>query len=363
MNWKTIAIIAIIYIALVYLFQNITWGKRWNMSEAFTDSVNKLKKKRVRIHRSANAHNQKKTLGAQEHFDGDDSSSDAPSNEYDSEHESELAKKQLLEHMSQMQGQSGPIGRTPAEISASVAQQHQAYHQTPRNPANQDMMAQNLHENGPLPLGSFDVGNSMSTGDMDLGNLETFNGSYVSMGNHYNSGGSNGTGGGNPVESVNYYPSDEGIANFESNAYDIKKFFKVNSQHQVERELQQGNGVTVRGTNRSNSPQIRKTSLVVPDYHNPPTQWNYENELVMNGAPFVGNVTPVYSGLNSLGAGNLNGYQDDISSQYETFNISTPNSDITNYNYDNLAPKRPRRKADDLRMGMGKPAAPIRAST
>ena len=327
MCWKTIIVIAIIYIALVYLFENLTWGTRWNISEAFSQSMSKLKKKRVIAAKKSKQHMKK----IKEHYSEDEDQENNSSNEYDSEHESEQSRKELLEHIDQMNQQP------------QIQSQYQ-------HPANRDLMAQNLNEMGPLPLGSIG-GNSLSSGDMDLGNLETFNGSFVSMGNSYNSGYGNGTGTGvgNIVESVNYYPSNEGIANFGSDAYNIKQFFKTANQQEVERDLQNGNGITNKKHNTSASPQVRKTSLVVPDYHNPPTQWNYENDLVMNGAPFVGDVT----GYNT----------DDNSFQYESFNTPTPNSDILKYNYDNLAPKHPKRRSDDLRMGMGKPAASIRAST
>lgn len=341
MCWKTIAVIAIVYIALIYLFQNISWGTRWNMTEAFTQSIRKLKKNRV--HGATNRIHKKSASGSphvKESYDnsGDESGSDI---DYDSESDSEFAKKELLEHIDQMSANHSPNNYVPAGATARQ--------QIVVNPGNQDLQAQNLHQDGPLPLGSYDGSNALSPGDMNLGNLETFNNAYVSMANHYNGNGGSGHGMSNIVEPVNYYPSDEGISNFESNAYDIKRFFKTNNQQQVERQLQQGNGITNKKNNSAASPQVRKTTLAVPDYHNPPRQWNYENELVMNGAPFVGNVT----GYNT----------DDNAFQYESFNTPTPNSDITNYNYDNLAPRRPKRRADDLRMGMGKPAASIRAST
>jgi hypothetical protein len=340
MCWKTILVIAIIYIALVYLFENLSWGSRWNVSEAFSQSMSKLKKKRIIA--------KKNIKKIQENYSEEENQDNSSSNEYDSEHESEESRKELLEHIDQInQQQSQP--------------QPQPQYQ---HPTNRDLMAQNLNEMGPLPLGSFG-GNSVSSGDMDLGNLETFNGSFVSMGNHYNSGYGNGTGvgAGNIVESVNYYPSNEGIANFGSDAYNIKQFFKTANQQEVERDIQNGNGITNKKHNTSASPKVRKTSLVVPDYHNPPTQWNYENDLVMNGAPFIGDVTGPYGSFKGHEMA-VTGYNtDDNSFQYESFNTPTPNSDILKYNYDNLAPKHPKRRSDDLRMGMGKPAASIRAST
>jgi hypothetical protein len=156
------------------------------------------------------------------------------------------------------------------------------------------------------------------------------------------------------VEPVNFYMSDDGSANFTSNVMDNRKFFRMNSHESVERDLQMGNGITnknqrepFRNQEASNNRTVPgNISLAIPNYHNPPTEWSYNNELVMNGAKFG----DIY-GFNSY---------DDTMSQYESFSIAKPNSDVLKYNYDQLGPKN--RISDDLRMGLGKTAAPIRAT-
>jgi hypothetical protein len=369
MNINRLLMILIAYIAIKYLFNNINWSTEWNITEKFgqekkTNSMNEQKKKKnvrftkvkenfnIRI-TNENDENENKIFTKGRRGTEDESG-------YDSSVEN---KKDLLRHINSLQ--TNPINRNNETLTRNPNVPHPDYGYSQRSnqnktqenmispmpsmdglqnkhpytqPSNQDLMAQNLHTEGPLPLGMTD--NNLED---SLEGLETFNGGAVSMNNS-----------GVRVEPVNYYMSDEGSSNFMSNVMDNRQFFRVNSQENVERDLHLGNGITNKRENfglpkSTQSPQKqtdRNVSLAIPNYHNPPTEWYYNNELVMNGGKF----------------GDITGYNvDDVDNTYESYSIAKPNSDVLRYNYDQFTPQR--NMSDDLRMGMGKTAVPIRRTT
>ncbi len=89
------------------------------------------------------------------------------------------------------------------------------------------------------------------------------------------------------VEASNSYLNDNNVPNFESNVADISKFYNVNYDNLNENELKETSLETLNKINNvksvsktekdCNTTQYVRESNVVPD------NWNYKNEMPMNG--------------------------------------------------------------------------------
>jgi hypothetical protein len=100
-----------------------------------------------------------------------------------------------------------------------------------------------------------------------------------------------------PVAPANTFLSDNNVPNFESNVADIKKFYKINYDNLNENELKSTSIETLK-----NVDSIQKvTSINTNSINNEPVQnpyvrnskevpdnWNYKNELPMNGGKMNG---------------------------------------------------------------------------
>jgi hypothetical protein len=145
------------------------------------------------------------------------------------------------------------------------------------------------------------------------------------------------------VDAVNTFPFSENDANFQSNVMNVNRFYKKNIQEEpTDHDIANEHKSNVSANEHKNNflkdkheETFCSTKSDFSSYLNQPNEWEYKDELPMNGGSILPGIT---------------GY-DDMKDNFSLHNFSSLDE---NMNYNNCSP--PERGAnvnDDLRMGLG----------